>query len=218
MQTASVHSAGRYEGVMESARVYENPVHDVEVMVEFVSPSGRRKTVDAFWDGGQTWRARFSPDEVGGWEARAVGDVGDVGLDSWSASFESTPYAGENPLYAHGPVRVSSDGHYLEHEDGTPFFLLGDTAWNGPMLSTPEEWTLYLADRQGKAVQCRPVPAHSVQGVRRDAGRPPRVLRAGADPHRPVVLSANRCPGRPDQRRGYVGACRCSCMQVRTRL
>ncbi len=169
MQTASVHCGGRYEGVMESARVYENPVHDVEVMVEFVSPTGRRKTVEAFWDGGQTWRARFSPDEVGGWEARAVGGAGDVGLDSWSATFESTPYGGENPMYAHGPVRVSGDGHHLEHEDGTPFFLLGDTAWNGPMLSTPEEWTVYLADRQEKrfnAVLFLPTQFRACAGTR----------------------------------------------------
>ncbi len=197
MQTASVQSGGRYEGVMESARVFENPVHDVEAKVEFVSPSGRRKTVDAFWDGGQTWRARFSADEVGAWEARAVGDVGDVGLDSWSARFESTPYAGQNSLYAHGPVRVSGDGHYLEHEDGTPFFLLGDTAWNGPMLSTPAEWTLYLADRQGKrfnAVLFLPTQFRACEGTR-DGRR----AYYGRDPIRIDPLFFQQIDARVDQ-------------------
>ena len=33
------------------------------------------------------------------------------------------------------------------HEDQTPFFWLGDTAWNGALLSTPEEWNLYIRER-----------------------------------------------------------------------
>jgi Protein of unknown function (DUF4038)/Domain of unknown function (DUF5060)/Putative collagen-binding domain of a collagenase len=145
----SVHRWGRYEGIMESVRDYANPLYD-RVMVEFVSPSGGRKQVEAFWDGDRVWRVRFSPNEIGGWTARAIGDGRDPQLDGWSDTFECAPYAGNNPLYLHGPVRVSSDGHYLEHSDGTPFFLLGDTAWNGPMLSTPEEWQFYLQDRRAK--------------------------------------------------------------------
>jgi len=32
------------------------------------------------------------------------------------------------PWDAHGRLRVTPDGHYLQHEDGTPFFWLADTA------------------------------------------------------------------------------------------
>lgn len=50
----------------------------------------------------------------------------------------------------HGPVRVAPGGTYLQHADGTPFFYLADTAWNGALLSTEDEWAEYLADRKGK--------------------------------------------------------------------
>ena len=29
----------------------------------------------------------------------------------------------------HGRLRISENGHYIEHEDGTGFFWLGDTGW-----------------------------------------------------------------------------------------
>lgn len=50
----------------------------------------------------------------------------------------------------HGRVGVSSDGTHLAHADGTPFFFLADTAWNGALLSTEAEWEEYLEDRAAK--------------------------------------------------------------------
>jgi hypothetical protein len=54
-----------------------------------------------------------------------------------------------SPWEAHGPLRVSANGHYLEHQDGAPFFWLGDTAWHLPRL-TPEDVERYLADRAAR--------------------------------------------------------------------
>ena len=34
----------------------------------------------------------------------------------------------QNP-FKHGRIIVTSNGHYLQHSNGTPFFWLGDTAW-----------------------------------------------------------------------------------------
>jgi hypothetical protein len=45
---------------------------------------------------------------------------------------------------------VSQDRRHLVRHDGTPFFWLGDTAWNGPLKATPEEWSDYLRDRAAK--------------------------------------------------------------------
>ena len=50
----------------------------------------------------------------------------------------------------HGPVRVSASGYHLEHLDGTPFFFLSDTAWNGVLLSKEDHWETYLKDRVAK--------------------------------------------------------------------
>lgn len=32
-------------------------------------------------------------------------------------------------LFSHGRLQITKDGHYLQFQDGTPFFWLGDTGW-----------------------------------------------------------------------------------------
>ena len=39
-----------YEAIVDSVRDYDNPFWDVEVTIELTSPSGRVRTVEAFWD------------------------------------------------------------------------------------------------------------------------------------------------------------------------
>ena len=45
------------------------------------------------------------------------------------------------------PIRVQKDGHYLQTEDGSPFFWLGDTAWQLIDGTTREECSYYLHAR-----------------------------------------------------------------------
>ncbi|HLN54975.1 MAG TPA: glycoside hydrolase family 140 protein [Bacteroidales bacterium] len=47
-------------------------------------------------------------------------------------------------------LKVSPDGHFLVHEDGTPFFYLGDTAWELFHRLNREEAVKYLEDRAAK--------------------------------------------------------------------
>jgi len=47
-------------------------------------------------------------------------------------------------------VSVSADGHYFQHADRTPFFWLGDTVWNGALLSAGGDWERFLRDRAAK--------------------------------------------------------------------
>ena len=49
-----------------------------------------------------------------------------------------------------GALKVSANGHYLIHEDGKPFFWLGDTAWELFHRLTMEEINQYLDNRQKK--------------------------------------------------------------------
>lgn len=106
--------------------------------------------MSGFWDGGRTWRVRFSPDEAGKWRYRTSSMPPDKGLNGKGGKFRAASYQGANPLYRHGPVRVSSNRYYLEHADGTPFFWLADTAWNGPLRSSAAGWEKYLEDRAAK--------------------------------------------------------------------
>ena len=50
----------------------------------------------------------------------------------------------------HGRLRVTENGRYLEYEDGTPFFYLGDTAWELFHRLDREGADRYLADRARK--------------------------------------------------------------------
>jgi hypothetical protein len=48
----------------------------------------------------------------------------------------------------HGKLEVSSNGHYVQHADGTPFLWIGDTGWGMFQQLTREEVDQYLDSRQ----------------------------------------------------------------------
>jgi len=140
-----------FETALESARGYDNPFWDVVVQVHFTAPSGERRTVDGFWDGARTWRVRFCPDEVGEWRWRSeCSDAVDAGLHARQGRFHCVPYTGDNPLYQHGPLRLSENRCHFVHTDAAPFFWLGDTAWNGVLRSKEGDWHRYLQARRGQ--------------------------------------------------------------------
>jgi hypothetical protein len=49
-------------------------------------------------------------------------------------------------------IRVSANSRYLEYPDGTPFFWLGDTAWELFHRLNREEADVYLQDRANKGI------------------------------------------------------------------
>src|SRR3569833_2068273 len=61
----------------------------------------------------------------------------------------SLSLAAQHP-WPHGRLQVTSDGHYLQYEDGTPFFWLGDTGWELFHRLTLPEIATYLDNRQAK--------------------------------------------------------------------
>lgn len=124
---------------------------ETQLTVTFTGPEGETETVPGFWDGGQTWRVRFRPDDTGRWsyETNVVPTVD--GLSGQDGSFRVVdPDTSENPFLEHGPIRVSENKRYFAHADGTPFFWVGDTAWNGALQSTENGWHTYLTDRVEK--------------------------------------------------------------------
>lgn len=120
------------------------------LLVEFTAPSGKRWTVDGFYDGASTWRVRFMPNEEGKWIFRSSSMGGMPGLHGISGTFHCAAEKSSNRFNVHGAIRVAKNSTHLEHADGTPFFWLGDTVWNGPMLSTKADWDFFLEDRVGK--------------------------------------------------------------------
>ncbi len=153
-----VHRWGRLEIALElPLEGGVDPVRDVQVAAELTAPSGRRRRAQGFWDGDNTYRVRFAPDELGVWRYTAGARL-DAGVGGaapapgasrplGSGEVECVPYEGDNPLYRHGPPWMAPNRRHLVHADGTPLFWLADTVWNGPMLATPEEWAHYVHTR-----------------------------------------------------------------------
>jgi hypothetical protein len=52
--------------------------------------------------------------------------------------------------FSHGPLKVSDNRRFLVHADGTPFFYLGDTAWELFHRLDREQATRYLENRAAK--------------------------------------------------------------------
>src|SRR5687767_2690082 len=148
---------GRFEQAFESSVKYENPIQNATLTVIFMSPLGETNRVYGFWDGNQTWRVRFSPNMPGKWGwATICSDTQNRGLHLQSGTFVCTAPTGRTRFEQHGPIRTASDGFTLAHDDATPFFWVADTAWNGALLSTPQDWESYLQTRarqQFSAVQ-----------------------------------------------------------------
>jgi hypothetical protein len=138
-----------YEESLLSSKQYANPLQDVQVTVEITDPRGRKTEVDAFWDGFSVWKFRYMPRELGPHRYRIrCSDPNNGGLNAPEDTFTAVEYRGDNPFWKRGPITVSETRRQFAHADGTPFFLVSDTAWNGALLSDEEEWVRYLKERK----------------------------------------------------------------------
>lgn len=63
---------------------------------------------------------------------------------------QEMPRTGPSVDFSHGPLQVSENGRYLIHRDGTPFFYLGDTAWELFHRLDRKEAEQYFENRRAK--------------------------------------------------------------------
>jgi len=141
------------EWAYNSGKAYSDPFNDLELDVVFTDPLGREQRVPAFWAGEQVWRVRYAPASTGRYTYRTISsDSANSDLHGQTGVLEVSANAGDNLLRKHGPVRVAADQRHFEHEDGTPFFWLGDTWWMGlcSRLRWPEDFQALAADRVSK--------------------------------------------------------------------
>ncbi len=167
-----------WEGVFETSQSYVNPSYDVQLQVTFTPPAGSGLSpivVNGFWDGlngtKNVFRARTAfPTAPGAspwvwtWTSTCTGggcNTDAVLNQSTPLSVNVTPSTGGHVLFSHGFLKVNTSGsnayRYLVNDDGTPFFWLGDTAWNASiraksaLIGAPaQEWENYVADRKAK--------------------------------------------------------------------
>jgi len=148
---SAVETWTRWEQSLTSAKRHPEADGDVTLRVTYSGPNQDRITGLGFWDGDRTFKIRCLFPKPGTWTWRTeCSDPEDSGLHGQSGTVEVRPYDGDNPLYRHGYLRVSANGRYLEHADGTPYLWVGDTAWAAPMNATMKDWQEYLRDRREK--------------------------------------------------------------------
>ena len=106
---------------------------DIELWGEFSGPHGARVRIPGFYDGGGTWKIRFTAPTAGNWALRTFSPV--PALDGKTAEAEAVPNS--NPKI-HGVLRVDSDHPFhFRFEDGSRFLLMGyeaDWLWGADML------------------------------------------------------------------------------------
>ncbi|MBK5279319.1 MAG: DUF4038 domain-containing protein [Bacteroidia bacterium] len=140
-----------YEATLTSEKNYENGYTDTDVWAVFKNNKGDSLHRPAFWDGGHTWKIRFTPPDAGTlwtWKSYAIDH--DKGLEGQTGSLSSVNYTGENNLLMHGLLKMSSGKRNVVHADSTPFLVVGDTPWSIPFRATYNQVTIYAKDRQQK--------------------------------------------------------------------
>jgi hypothetical protein len=68
----AVPQFGRFETAILHDRSYDDPFRDVTLDLTFTRPDGRQVAFWGFYDGGDSWRIRFMPDQPGVWQYEAT--------------------------------------------------------------------------------------------------------------------------------------------------
>lgn len=113
----------RFEMVLTHAAA-GNPFTDVQLSAVF-SNKDTSFTLDGFYDGNDTFRIRFMPQQIGAWKYVTKSNV--KSLHNKKGSFVCIPAKGDN----HGMVKVSNLYNF-KYADGKQYYPVGTTAyaWN----------------------------------------------------------------------------------------
>ena len=115
---------GVFEAALTQTGRYDNPYTQVVATATFTRDGETRtpRTIPLFWDGGGTWRVRFSPDEVGAWRWSVRSS--DPGLNGKHGTFTCTSSALKGSLQP-----MAGHPRHFQYQDGTPFYWFGETGW-----------------------------------------------------------------------------------------
>ena len=129
------------------------PYVDVDGWVEFTHSSGERLRRPMFFDGGTTWRVRFSSTRGDGtWQWASQADNPEHRFTPAAGTLISRPAppGPAHPALTHGLPRAAEGHRTFCYADGSPLFLVVDTAWALPWRATVDDVAVYAADRRSK--------------------------------------------------------------------
>jgi hypothetical protein len=144
---SSAESIGQWQQVeitLHAVRGRAHPYVDEEAWAEFTHEGGAVLRRPAFWDGGATWRIRFTAPQPGRWTWRSYSEPADLGLAGQTGTIDVVASTHR------GLLRMSTGGRNVVRADGSPFLVVGDTPWALPWRATVEQAEVYAADRQRK--------------------------------------------------------------------
>lgn len=139
-ESTKIHPWEVVEITLRAENSCNNFYTDVTCWVELEGP-GFKKQIYGFWDGENIFRVRLVATKPGKWTWKSYSNQpGDQGLNNKQGSFEAVAWKPEeieeNPN-RRGFIRPSENGHALQYDDGTPFFLTGDTWLAGTTWRLP---------------------------------------------------------------------------------
>lgn len=126
----------RTDILLQANRDYDNPFLDVNIDAVFTHESGKTIALPGFWKGGREYCVRFAPTEIGVWTYTIKSN--EPSLEA-IGSLTCCENDGLTEVDRHGFVTMDNAHRYFFHEDGTPFFWLGDTHWQAPDLERLDE-------------------------------------------------------------------------------
>jgi hypothetical protein len=139
---------GIYEISLTGDGTVNNPF-DTIATVTFTPPSGQAnaKTVYAFYDGDNTWRARIYVSEIGTWQWSSASAM-DKDLDGKTGAFRAVNSKLRGRLLPHqkNPRHwITEDGRWFLNINDTAYFLLSLKDQNGNSISH-EDFAAYVRD------------------------------------------------------------------------
>ncbi len=120
--TADVPRFGVFEATFEQSGRHSNPYTAVTATATLEGPGDAAGTIPLYWDGGKTWRLRFSPDATGTWNWTVRSS--DKGLDGQTGSFRCVASNNKGSV-----VPMPGHPYHFAYQDGTPMWWCGETAW-----------------------------------------------------------------------------------------
>ena len=139
-RSETVNRWGRFEAVLANTNRYADPYRDVRLDAVFRDAQDRPHRVMGFYDGGQSWRVRFRPDQSGRWTYQlAFSDGSGQAHGTFQVRTTTSPF---------GPLMVNPVNPIWFSRGGKPFFVrafhVGDRFfarnWSGDRRNKFLDW------------------------------------------------------------------------------
>ncbi|MFN8240751.1 MAG: glycoside hydrolase family 140 protein [Bacteroidales bacterium] len=121
---------------------------------------------------------------------------------------QEKPWPGVSVDFSHGKLKVSENRRFIVHDDGTPFFYLGDTGWELFHRLTIQDAGKYLENRRAKGftvIQAVVLAEHDGLNTPDIAGNKPLVDNDPLKPNEAYFLNVDKVIRLAAEKGLYIG-------------